>query len=145
MSDMLPPSHGRIVLLAPANPAQGSEISITQPARVRWEIRGLLYTLVTTAGGGNRITHITFSVGAVAYMRLTERGSQAGGVTRHHQWCNEVSPGLTTGSDTLLQQLPSLVRFNNQVVIATYTMAIDALDQFQDVRLVVEEWIEPLA
>lgn len=145
MAEMLPPSHGRILLLSPANPAQGAEISITQGARLRWELRGLLYTLVTAAGGGNRITHLTFSVGAVVFMRLTERGSQAGGVSRHHQWCQETSPGLTTGSDTMLQQLPNLLRFNDQVVIATYTMAIDATDQFQDVRLVIEEWIEPLA
>jgi len=145
MAEMIPDQHGDIRLVTISNPAAGAEIVITQDARVRWEIKSLMYTFVTDGTVANRESEVIFTVGAVEWLRLMPRGKQLASLTDIYSWYPG-SKGVKGDAATVQGHiLPGNLRFNNQVVISTDTVAMAAGDQYSNVRMIVEEWIEPLA
>ena len=144
MGEMIPVDQGRLRILTPGSPVVGTDFSITQDAHVRWAIMSLFIALTTDATVAARIPELTFHLGAVEVLRLPSVSQQTASLTWLHSWVYKDTFTVPTGSTVRNQMLPKILLFNNQIVISTQTVAIQAGDQWSNPALIVQEWIEPL-
>lgn len=145
MAEMIPDQHGRILLLNPANPAKGAEIVVTQPIRVRWALKSFQVKLATGLVVADRIPELYIQQDGVEAIRITGSQSLAASGTFIYGWMEGERALSVTGQTSRVTALPRKFYMNNQAVIGTLTVGIDMDDQYSNVVVVVEEWIEPLA
>jgi len=145
MAEQIPVDQGRLVLIAPADPAMGDNPSITQPQRVRWKLKSFQATLITSVTVADRVPELTITVNALEVLRITASQGTAASLTFIYGWMAGERALAVTGQTSRVTALPRNYLVNNQSIIAITTVDIDPADQWQNIRLVVEEWIEPLA
>lgn len=133
--------HGRIRSITGTDPAAGEEISEVVPARRRWAIKSIFFTLVTDGtvadrdvslildDGTNQLWHITCATPHPASSSYTYSFAQiASGESMVGNSCFHPFPDLA---------LPAGAR------IRTVTDLLKAGDNFTAPQLLIEEWIDP--
>lgn len=125
-----------------ANPAAGADWSVTVPTGARWSIRGGTFTFVAGAAAGNRFARIVFDDGAVI---LHNTGLDQTLVATNARVMSlapvEYVPVADANDAFVLAPLP-MPLFAGWRMRST-TSGILAADQWSNIQMLVEEWIEP--
>jgi len=133
--------HGNMNEVASAVPAPGAEILIAATLNSIQRVQSIRFTLLTSAGGGNR----------VVLLRLI-----SGGFARWEGGANIAQPSSTfytyvastapvqgpLGADYFAIPLPADLCLDNLRVMATVTAGIQAADQYSFASTYVETWIQ---
>lgn len=144
MSQQIPDEQGRLRVVTVANPGAGLDVAIVQDARVRWKVLALRLLYVADANVANRAVELVFTVGGLEVMRIGATTPHVAGLTRIHQWYMSDRASPQSGSTVQNEHIPIGLLINNGTTISTDTGNIQVGDQISDVRMMVEEWIEPL-
>jgi len=145
MAQQIPDQQGRIVVVVVPNPVVGADWNYAIPVRTRWRVRSVQATLQTSVFAANRIPELTFTIGVNELLRISASQQQVASLAFITGWMEGERASLIAGQTSRVTALPRGYLLNNQAVIAVVTVALDVNDQWSDIVIVAEEWIEPLA
>ena len=134
---------GRVRWITGTTPAAGSGVYEIVPTGARWDVRLLSARLTTSAVAGNRYVHFALLSGVnYQWFGATQL---AHGASTQIRYCYAV--GMTaryfTGLDGVQDALPYPLILAAGMQFAVMVSGMDAGDQWDQVRYLVEEWIEP--
>lgn len=128
----------------PADPALGAENIITVPNHTRWRIRALAFRF-TTAGVATRTVNLVITDGAGhnAWVKVSPV-TQLVATVNDYYFANavtETSATVFSGRTQVIQTIPIMI-LTGGMTIQTTTTNIAAGDQYSDIVLSVDEWID---
>jgi hypothetical protein len=115
-------------------PGAGADWSLTVPAGHIYQLLALHARLVTSAAVATRIARLAFGDGVSPIADLPPQASQAASLTYSYAWLPSPS-GILTGT-FMLSVLPDL-ELQAGWTLASLTQALDAADQWDQVRVLV--------
>jgi len=145
MAEMISDSQGAIRVITVANPVVGNDFTHTMDARVRWRVISVKCHLVCDGNAGNRNVCLEVALGTDLLMKFHLVDHLLQNETWDITWAGSPLSGMSTASRTSGGCLPEKLLLNNEMTIRSATQAIKAGDQFTQIFILVEEWIEPLA
>lgn len=125
-----------VVAIIGTTPAAGVEISETVPTGQVWEVVGVSFRLVTNAVVGNRVVDLIMDDGSVSLIESNSATNQVATRTRDYI-CAAYGYNITTEAATIEIPLPSGIILPAGARIRTETAALDAGDQYSNVRILV--------
>jgi len=114
------------------------------PARTRWRLRSIQATLTTSVNAANRLPELTLTIGANELLRISASQIQLASTVFITGWMEGERALAIAGQTARVSPLPRGYLLNDEAVIAVVTSALDAADEWSDIVIVSEEWIEPL-
>jgi hypothetical protein len=133
--------HGRIFSFTTADPAAGAEISHVVPARRRWIIHALHFTLVTDVTVIDRFIRLRLSdEGGILFHRVAAT-AQGASKTVFYSFAN-VAHDEVIAADKRTYSLPPIPLMAGYTIV-TSTTNLQAGDDYSIARLIIEEWIDP--
>lgn len=131
---------GAIIRFPISNPGVGTDFSIAPPARIRWRLLAVNFTLAAV-GAANREACLSISdgVGTVAF--IPSGVTQIAAETRIYSFFQAAPRGAGTQSPNVIAPLPFLL-LNSSWAINSSVVGIQAGDQLSNISATVEEWIE---
>ncbi len=133
--------HGRIFVHVETDPVAGAEVSITVPARRRWKIHSIRFSLVTDSTVIDRTIALLFDDGANTFLASASPTVQPASTTKHYYFscmgAPEINPLLLS-----LNPIPC-ISLSAGYRILTGTTNIQDGDNYGAPILLVEEWIDP--
>ncbi|MBA7479414.1 hypothetical protein ES707_14848 [subsurface metagenome] len=133
--------HGRIRSITGTDPAAGDEISETVPARRRWRLLTIKYSLVTDETIVYRISRVYIDDGTNLLISLYNDRTQEGSLTRDYHYIQLPIDPITINTNTYLP-LPNIILAAGFRLI-TDTLLLQDADNYSAPQLLVEEWIDP--
>lgn len=132
---------GDLRAITVGNPAAGADWTFTIPANTRMRIQSIGMTFVTSAAAGNRCPRIMLSDGGNPYWRGVPQAVQAASLTIGIYSAPAVCTSVVS-ANTLNIALP-----NNLVMLAgqsiqSATSGLDVGDQYSQIVIEVEEWVD---
>lgn len=133
--------RGRFLIVTTADPAAGSQITHPVPARRRWRIHSIYFTLITDATVIDRQARIRLNDGGIVLSTVTSSYTQAASLTYAYTFANFGSTQLNP-TDTINIPLgpcclPAGTTIQSQIA------NLQAADNLSAANLLVEEWIDP--
>jgi len=133
--------HGYFTHYQVGAAAQGAEITLQQPAGVRWRVVAITVELATSGQAGNRtVSFEIFQGGTLVYVVM-------GGVPLPPNtvgiWSLASGVSLVTALQSIMTvPLPVDFKISNQASISTVTLGLQNLDRWEFLQVQVEEWID---
>lgn len=123
-----------------ANPAAGTEVVLTVPGGVVWELLSVRATFTASAAVANRRPSLRITdADGLDYQRYHTRVDIAAAGVANYNWITGL--GYQDTVEPALYGLPALpFPLPQSWAIRTVTSAIDVADQWSNVRVVVREW-----
>ena len=144
MRSILPENQGYIRHVTIPDPAAGAVFTYTQPVAVRWRVISLCAHFVTDANPANRQISLDFRLGTDIILRAGINDLITDSLTLDISW-NPGGGGVVNAANTAkMGVLPSTFLFNNEMIIFATVQNIQIGDQFSEIHLLVEEWMESL-
>ena len=143
--------RGRLLTIAPANPAAGAEISVVVTAAKRWRLQSAFWQFVTSATVVNRIVEIklTDPAGRLCWLSASTRfGSTTADVNTHAASLTGFYSSAPGAPNAAANETGYLM-FSNFLpgwelapgsTLFTFTRQIQVGDQYSNISLLVEEW-----
>ena len=133
---------GLLITYAPANPAAGSDFTITLQAGARQWVHSLTAQLVTSATAATRIPYMSVldAAGNVLW-QIAPTAGQAASLTYQY----DIGEALTLSADVNADKVmpwPEEVYLYGAAQLKSSTSSIQAGDQWQAIRAQVEQWWE---
>jgi hypothetical protein len=123
-------------------PAPGAEISETVPTGARWSIVRCLASLTTSGVGGNRYVNLACVDSGLYNFRSVVATPITAGVFWVFVW----SPNLQLAVDPINNVSMQPLAFDSVLLagqkLETYSLGLDAGDQFSEPRMYVREWLD---
>lgn len=137
-----PQDQGNLITVRVDSPAAGAEFELTVPAGRVWRLISLRCLLTTDATVQTRLTNLDFLDGSDIYLST----GSSGGVPASTNGSVTLAPGTPpfNASATDLQWLgaPNNLLLRPGDIIRSRTENIVAADQYSQIVLRVEEWVE---
>ncbi len=133
--------HGRIRSITGDDPAVGAEILEIVPARRRWRLSTIIFSLTTNPTAADRTVTLIIDDGTNALTAIISTTVQTASQTRQYIYKIQPVPQFTVGNDFNIPfpVLPLSANFR----IRTATTNHQTGDYFTAPRFLVEEWIDP--
>jgi len=144
LAEQIPDQQGRLRYIDLAVPGAGIDPAYTQDAATRWRLKSFLIEIVTSADVASRYPSLIVTVGGILTASFPLHEAISASKARILCWANQGSETQNVANGTMTGFLPGDYLVNNLAVISLDTVALQAADQYDAGRLVVEEWIEPL-
>jgi hypothetical protein len=139
---------GYVVLQLSTAPAAGGNPSIGLPEQTRWRIIGATAVLTTSAAVATRNAILVAMQSSTNVFFSESSFAQGAGQTRQHTWGAGVTNPLLGAGVTGMGALPVPLMLSTRAAldaqIAISTNNIDAGDQWTTLKLLVEEWLNPV-
>lgn len=133
--------HGRIRPITGTDPDAGTEISETVPARRRWRLLTINFSLVTDVTVADRYVRLIIDDGTTVLYISSAIAAHVASLTRNHSYgVNGQTHDVTY--NTFNTSLPDLILISG-FRIRTATQDLQAADNFTAPQMLVEEWIDP--
>ena len=145
MAEMIPDQQGRIVVVTATNPGMGIDWSYTLPSRVRWHLKTVQCELTTGVDVADRIPELAITQGGVEVIRITASQSLAANLVFLYGWMEGERALALTGQTSRVTALPRGLHLNDRAIISVITDGLALSDDWKDIYIMAEEWIEPLA
>lgn len=145
MAEMIPDDQGRICVIKVVDPAGGGEFIHVQPARLRWRVISLKALFTADANAANRFFNLDLMVGGAVVLRMPVREEATAGQVWTINWFTGAFYTPDTLSLNEAGLMPEKLLVNNEMMITSFTDGIQVGDQWSQIYLMVEEWMEPLA
>lgn len=124
------------------DPAAGSEILETVPARARWRLHHFGFTFVASGAVANRRPVLTIDDGLQVQWQTSSAIDVTAGQTAIYR-AGMGTPFFTWGTLRYHLPLPTELKLFAGANISTVTAAIDGADNYGAPFYTVEEWIDP--
>lgn len=144
MAEQIPDQQGRIVVVQVAAPGVGFDWAYIMPIRTRWRLRSVQAQLTTSVVVANRLPELNLSIGGIDVLRVSSSQFQAASVIMLVGWMEGERALAIAGQTARVSPLPRGYLLNDQAEISVVTLGLDAGDDWVDIVIVAEEWIEPL-
>jgi hypothetical protein len=131
---------GDLRAIAVGNPAAGSDWTFTVPANTRMRIQAVGMTFVASAAVANRNVRLMFSDGGNPYWRSSGQAVITAGQTKGI-YGSPQSVVQNLGGEMNIPTPIGLIMLAGQL-IQSATQALDAGDQFSQIIIEVEEWVD---
>jgi len=135
-------SGGYVRFINGATPAAGAEISETVPTGARWEVINFQGTLVTVAGGSNRLPALSFTQPGWGPFVSFNPGSGAPSSTTKFFWAQGMALATVIAAGFPMGGIPSPTLLLPGATLATFTANIAAGDQWSAAFYVVREYLD---
>lgn len=141
---IVPDNQGNLRIITVAAPGAGVDWAFTQGVRVRWRILSVSAQFAADANSADRVCSFYGMVGGVLVFSFSVQHQIVTGETVQVTWSEITStvgavPGVNLGG-----YLGSMLYVNDQIILGVTTLNIQVGDQWSNIRIRVEEWIEPL-
>ena len=133
--------QGALYSILATNPAAGVEWSQIVPPGARWRIRGIRATLVTSAVVANRLPSLVIDDGVNTLMQIESPNPEAAGGAVVYNFIPDI-PYLPLVTSQQPVFLPPDLQLEPGWHIKSSTGSLDAADQWSNIRLTIEEWLE---
>lgn len=133
--------HGRIRSITGTDPAAGAQISETVPARRRWLLRSLTFSLTTDANAADRRVMIAITDGTNTYFFYPFGTVQTASLTYTYHLTQGLF-GEAQMANNIYTPLPTLFITEPYEILSTLSNG-QAGDDFTAPIMLVEEWIDP--
>jgi len=131
---------GRLRTVVGSTPAAGADIAETVPNNVRWRLLCLFATLVTSAAGGNRAITLGFDDGANVFSENSATSGQGVSTTTSYSFSDN-GGFQQSGVNPWNVAIPANLLLANSYRIRTFTVGIQAADQWSAPKYLVQEWV----
>ena len=145
MAEQIPDQQGRLLVINGVPSGPGVEIVVAQPVRVRWRVLGVYATYQASLIVASRLPRLVVTMGGLVVFSAPVRRPFTAGTLMTMVWLPVFADIGQTEFDQEFGVLLPFFYLNNQAVIATVTVNMDAGDQYTAFNVFVEEWMEPLA
>jgi len=145
MAEMIPADQGRIITHVIPKPSIGVDFSGAMPVRTRWRIIAVIAWLTTDATAVDRHATLRIGLGADTYVAIPLRQVMTASNAYTVCWFSGADVPPITGGLTLVGNLPEKLLINNEMVIFSDTDNLETMDEWDEIFVLAEEWIEPLA
>lgn len=133
---------GRLVNSGSIFHGVGAELSLQQPAGVRWEVVSLRTKLSTSAAAGNRRPRLRFDTGPGSPNTSISAPDQVGPSNALTvMWAQGFGWQAALFGETYAP-LPQNVQLSNTQTLYTSTIGFDVNDQYGDIGFTIREWLE---
>ncbi|MDP2958506.1 MAG: hypothetical protein Q8N53_18920, partial [Longimicrobiales bacterium] len=124
------------------NPAAGAEVAEAVPTNARWQVKGIKFALVTDATVADRRVDLNYGEVAVGVNEIIVEAVQAASASGVYTFYS-LAPRETAFTVGQIESPlpPDLILFQGWS-ITTYTVNLQAGDNYGAPVLTVEEWIE---
>jgi len=126
-----------------ADPAAGSEISITVPAGEIWKINAIRYQLTTDANVASRTPHLIFTLPTSTIIDLYNAANQQASSTKKYSYAPTGNPIDTQSDDDFFTSIPQNLMLLPTSTITTETVAIQAGDNYSAMSVYIERFFTP--
>jgi len=141
MQHQTPPHYGRELMVQPANPAAGADLSTLVPTNALWQIQSVQLLLTTAVAAANRQIHLQFTRAGGGTIRFPQQFIQVASLAVTYNWCN----GFTDINNSPAGHVPCPFAFGfflqDTDIITTVTASIQAADQISGINIWVLEWL----
>lgn len=142
---LLPEGQGQIRMIQAAAAGPSLPLTIFQEARVRWRLMGAWVEFVADGNVADRRIHMEIVRNTDTVSIFGTNTPVTTGQTRTFTMVVGGGTNVLSAQINLLSTLPNDYLMNNSTVVNMDASGMQAGDQFTNFRLMVEEWIEPLA
>jgi hypothetical protein len=138
------PTEGQGLLrsVTVANPGAGADWLATVPIGARWRLNSVAGLLTTSAAAGTRYPRLLIDDGVNLLVRVDAGMGQGPGGSQLYSFA-EGFPAQTTADGNNLAPLPANNRLMEGWRVLMTTQGILGGDQWSQIALAVEEWLEP--
>lgn len=133
--------HGRLRSITGTDPAAGSEISETVPARRRWRLLAVRFTLTADVTVIDRTVTLQLDDGSNIILHIISDTVQTASQVRTYEYKLQPVPQFGI-SGTFHIPFPKICLFAGCRIMTT-TTNLQAGDNYSAPQLLVEEWIDP--
>ena len=144
MSEQIPADQGRIVVVNVPDPLLGADWAYIMPVRTRWALRSVQALLTTSVVVADRIPELQIIMAGFMALRRTARALIPGNSALYFGWYVGGGAPAIAGQTAIGASMPERYLLNDNSEFQTQTVALDAGDQWSEIMIVAEEWIEPL-
>ncbi len=145
MSEMVPEGQGRLRIITVDDPVMGANWKYDQPESTRWWLQAVAMIMVTDGNVAERFPVLSFKRGVDIVLEIPLQDSIDANLVKSIEWYPGAISITGTDGDMMPGALPHRLLFNNEIQLTMRTLNMQAGDQYQQIYLWVEEWIEPLA
>lgn len=145
MGEMIPDQQGRIVIHTITNPGAGVEFTVMLPVRVRWRVFMIYARFLPDANVITRSVRLVVGKGSVVYGRLNTTRNPVASINVNFTWYMAGHAYIPSGGNEGAGALPEKLLMNNMMTIKSSTTNLQVGDEWKDVTVMAEEWMEPLA
>ena len=142
--EQIPADQGRVRVVVVPDPAAAGDFTYTQPICTRWRLISVGFEFQTSGTAANRLVQLDIMMGTEVLIRSGLRGPIIASRTIQVSYFGVVGYAEVQDFRSMTGSLPEKMLLNNEMVIRTVTTNIQVGDQFSHIRILVEEWIEPL-
>ena len=135
------PLVGQVSIITGANPAAGSEISATVPARFLWKIKAVIFSLVTSATAATRQVHLQYNQDADIVWDLPSAVTQTASLTRVYTWMAGGGIAGYAADNDIFNSLPPDLYLHPTAIIQTATDNLQVGDDFGAPFIWVERYL----
>jgi hypothetical protein len=134
-------SNGAVRTFSVGNPAAGADWNLLVPVGARWRLMATNAQLVTSAAVATRVPELQFQAAAVPIATFTPNGTVAASLTAQVSGSSSVATNVAGVTDVMIPIGGPIYLLGNQL-IQSVTRNIQAADQWSNIRVVVEEWLD---
>ena len=142
MYGSIPDDQGRIVVIEGAPVDAGLEIVVNQTIRTRWRILSVSALFTAAVAVATRLPALSIIQDTQEIGRYEVNDVFLTGEVGRVTWGPAVGTNIPLGSPNKVGALPVGLLVNREAIIRTATMGIQLMDQWSDLNILVEEWIE---
>lgn len=143
--ELVPAVQGGIRLITAPPQGPGLPLTITQEARVRWRLMGAWVEFVADGNVADRRIYLEIVRATATVAMFGTNTPLTAGQTRTFTMVVGGGVNVLSAQINLLSVLPVDYLMNDETVLHMDTSGVQVGDQFTNFRLMVEEWMEPLA
>lgn len=134
-------TKGQLLRVVSSDPAAGSELTLAVPSNTMWRVKAVQFTLVTGAVAASRIIHLQFSIGGSVMYDCISNTAQLISTQREYYCYPNLVGGSAAENTSIIIPIPEGILMKDGDEIATVTTAFNALDNFNTMRVLVEQYV----
>ena len=138
----VPQSQGDIIYQLVADPGGGAEWTFTMPDRVRWRLMSVKMKLTADANVADRYVSVKITHDTDLIMRMVMDTPVTNNVSVIITFNGGGSVKASLSGGVVYASMGANIIINDGCVIASHTKSMQVGDQYEDVVITVQEWID---
>lgn len=143
--EQVPEDQGQVLHTSGTPVGPNVPILKNQSLHTRWRLISVVAKLTADANVADRYVYLDIYKASIIYMRFMCQTPQTNGQVVLYTWSSGSGSNLIAGSAVGVVSIGTNILMSNEMVVKVDCVNRQTTDQFSDLDLLVEEWIEPLS